>query len=102
MVSGYAGTRKSQALVAYPRSLDDCLELIEYSKNCNMNVCPRGGGFSWGDMILNNGHILVDLSEMRSILNIYTDNQQIVVQSGVQFGDIFQKILPPCTPARIQ
>ena len=94
MVSGYAGTRMSQALVAHPKSLDDCIELIEYSKNCNMTVCPRGGGFSWGDMILNNGHILVDLSGMRSILNINTDNQQIVVQSGVQFGDIFPKILP--------
>lgn len=94
MVNAYAETRNTQALVAYPTSLDDCLEIIEYSKNNSMNICPKGGGFSWGDMILNNGHIIADMSKMRKIVEFKAEAEQITVQSGVQLGDIFQKIIP--------
>ena len=59
-----------------------------------MSICSRGGGFTWGDMILNNGHIIVDMSKMRRILNFEIIPGQITVQSGVQFGDIFKMILP--------
>ena len=52
LVSSYAETRKTQALVARPSSIDECLELIEFSKKCNMSICSRGGGFTWGSIYL--------------------------------------------------
>jgi decaprenylphospho-beta-D-ribofuranose 2-oxidase len=94
MVSSYAETRNTQALVAYPTSIDECSELIEFSKKCDMTVCPRGGGFTWGDMILNNGHIIIDFSMMKQILNFELESGKINVQPGVQFVDVFRKILP--------
>ena len=93
-VNSYAQTKQTQALVACPSSIEERMELIEFSKKHDMTICPRGGGYTWSDMILNNGHILLDLMSMNEIINFDQESGQIVVQPGVRFGDIFRRVLP--------
>ena len=59
-VQGYTETQFSRSLVIYPRNIDDCHELLEKSIKRGYMICCRGGGFTYGDMILNENQIILD------------------------------------------
>ena len=88
-VHGWAETQKERALVAYPVTVDECISVIEFSKKEGMTICPRGGGYTFGDMILNCDQVILDLSRMNKILNWDKESGIIVVQPGVRFSNIF-------------
>jgi len=89
-VQAYAETRKTRSLVACPASIEECIELLMFSKNQGLSICPRGGGFTLGDMILNDGQVILNLSRMNKILRWDEKTGQMIVEPGVQFMDIFQ------------
>ena len=91
---GYAETRETKSLVAYPTSIEECLELIEVCKKNGLSICPRGNGYTYGDMILNDGQVILDLSHMDRILSWNEDQGVIIVQPGARFSDIFSTVLP--------
>lgn len=95
-VRAYAETKMTQSLVGYPVSTIQCIELLELAASRGMKVCPVGGGNTWGDMILNNGHIVLNTSKMNKILRFDRETGDIVVQPGVSFGEIFEVGLPNC------
>lgn len=94
VVRGYAETRETKSLVAYPTAIEECLELIEVCKKKGLSICPRGNGYTYGDMILNDGQVILDLSHMDHILSWNEDQGVIIVQPGARFSDIFSKVLP--------
>ena len=88
-VSGYSETKKSEALVAHPESIENCISIIKYCVEHQVSICPRGGGFTYYDMILNDNNLILDVTKMNKILNWSIDSGQITVQPGVTFADIF-------------
>ena len=88
-VSGYSETKKSKALVANPESIENCISIIKYSIKHHVSICPRGGGFTYYDMILNDDNLILDVTKMNKILDWSRDSGQITVQPGVTFADIF-------------
>ena len=89
-LQGYSETRQSEALVAYPKSAQECQDVLDFSKKNSLTICPRAGGFSYGDMILNEDHIVINLSRMNKVKKWDADTGLIVVEPGACFADLFK------------
>jgi len=90
---GYAETHSSNSLVIKPSSIEECREIINYCNREDIKICFRGGGFSYGDMILNTNELILDMSSMNNILVWDSDSGQISVEPGVSFASIFKTSL---------
>lgn len=93
-VRGFAETRTTRSLVASAALVEDCQAVIEFSRSNGLSICSRGAGYTYGDMILNDGHIVLDLSRMNKILHWDEQTGQVVVQPSVRFAEIFRIALP--------
>jgi decaprenylphospho-beta-D-ribofuranose 2-oxidase len=87
---GYAETRSSKSLVIKPSSLEECKEIINYCSQENIKICCRGGGFSYGDMILNTDELILDISSMSNILSWNPEKGEMSLEPGVSFASIFK------------
>jgi decaprenylphospho-beta-D-ribofuranose 2-oxidase len=92
-VTAYTESISTHSLSAYPSSLPDCKELISFAKRNGLTICPRGKGYSFADMILNDEHIVSNLIHMNQIIKWDQDTGQIVVEPGVTFTQIMIKTL---------
>lgn len=93
-VRAFAGTRTTTSLVARPRSITECQEVLAQARRDSRTVLPRGSGYTYGDMILNAGHIVLDTNAMCRIRTWDAVRGIIVVEPGVQFRDVFTVALP--------
>jgi decaprenylphospho-beta-D-ribofuranose 2-oxidase len=57
-----------------------------------MTVCARGAGRGYGDLALNDGQVLLDMSGMNRILNFDEANAQITVEAGTRLIDIYRRV----------
>ena len=89
----FSETITTTSLVAYPKTIDDCLKIIDFSKKNGLSICPRGSGYTYGDMILNSGQIILNTSRMNNIIEWNEGTGRIVVEPGVRFSDVLQKTL---------
>jgi len=90
-VTAHAETHSTASLVASPRSVDECRGVIEFAVKRGLNICPRGQGYSYGDMILNDNHIILNLRAMNQILEWSPESGRIVAEPGVTLGDLLFK-----------
>ena len=93
-VTAYTESILTHSLSAYPSSLSDCRELISFAKSNGLTICPRGNGYSFADMILNDDHIVSNLNYMNQIIKWDQNTGEIVVEPGVTFAQIMIKTLP--------
>lgn len=89
----FSETITTSSFVAYPTTIDGCLNIIDFCKKNGLSICPRGGGFTYGDMILNDGHVILNTLRMNDIMKWDANTGQIVVGPGVTFTDIFKRTL---------
>jgi decaprenylphospho-beta-D-ribofuranose 2-oxidase len=92
-VQGYSEAQTVQSLVVYPRSIEDCQLILEQCRQYGYLICCRGGGYTYGDMILNSDQIILDTTQMSQVLQWDTEAGTITVQPGVTFASIFRKSL---------
>jgi decaprenylphospho-beta-D-ribofuranose 2-oxidase len=92
-VSSLVGSRRTQSLVAYPENAADCRETISFCRRNNLSICPRGGGYSYGDIILNDQNVILNMSKLDRILEFDERAGVMVVEPGVRMIDIFKRIL---------
>lgn len=93
-VLGYAETRPSKSMVAYPKNREDLLQVLDYAERNILTVGAKGSGYTYGDMIQNDRHIMLDLSLMNEIKSWDSSSGKIVVEPGVTFAQIFYQCLP--------
>ncbi len=93
-VSSLIGRLQSECLVACPRDMAACKNLLEYCQRNQLSVCPRGGGYSYGDIILNDQNLILDMSKMDRIIDFDEDSGQMIAGPGVRLIDIFRAVLP--------
>ena len=86
-VDSFSSTITSKSYVAKPKNIDDCLELISYSKSNGYTICPKGSGYSYADMILNNKEVLCDLTLMNSLIDWNPDTGVMVIEPGYRLHD---------------
>jgi FAD/FMN-containing dehydrogenase len=88
------GPMHAYSLVARVRNEQECLESIRFARLNGFSICPKGGGYSYGDAILNNDYLLLDTSQMNRIISLDKNSAQAVVEPGVQLIDIQKRALP--------
>lgn len=91
-MTSLVGSMRTRSLVARPNNIAECREALEYCRQRNMTVCARGAGRGYGDLALNDGFALLDLSGMNRILDFDAANAQIKVEAGTRLIDIYQAV----------
>jgi FAD/FMN-containing dehydrogenase len=92
-VSSLVGSLRTRCLVARPENEAVCRELLTFCKQNRLSVCARGGGFSYGDIILNDRNVLLDTSKMSRIIDFDESRGLVTVEPGVRIIDIFRAVL---------
>jgi decaprenylphospho-beta-D-ribofuranose 2-oxidase len=90
-VAVLVGSGETRSLVAKPDSIDDCRAAVEFCREAGLSLCPRGSGRSYGDAILNDQNVLLDLSNMNRILSFDPDGGTMTVEPGVRLVDMFHE-----------
>ena len=83
-VYAYAHTKSTQSIVVHPISIEDCIQIIDHAQKRNLSICNRGAGYSNFDVILNDGHVILDLSKMNKII-INIINQRPILICSIRF-----------------
>ena len=86
------GSLKTHSLVARPTTVEQCREVLTYCSENGMTVCARGAGRAYGDLALNDGQVLLDMSAMNRILELDEEKKQITVEAGTRLIDIYQEV----------
>jgi FAD/FMN-containing dehydrogenase len=92
-VSSLVGSLQARCLVARPENEAACRETLVFCMQNRLSVCARGGGFSYGDIILNDRNVLLDTSKMSRILDFDESRGLITVEPGVRIIDILRAVL---------
>ena len=83
------GSMRTRSLVARPTSIEQCREALAYCRQQGLTVCARGAGRGYGDLALNDGQALMDMSAMNRILDFDAGAVQITVEAGIRLIDIY-------------
>jgi decaprenylphospho-beta-D-ribofuranose 2-oxidase len=89
-MTSLVGSIRTRSLVARPKTVAQCRETLAYCREHGMTVCVRGAGRGYGDLALNDGHALLDMSEMNRILDFDEERRQITVEAGTRLIDMYQ------------
>ena len=89
-MTSLVGSIRTRSLVSRPKTLDQCRETLDYCRAHDMTVCVRGAGRGYGDLALNDGHALMDMSGMNRILEFDEEKRQITVEAGTRLIDMYQ------------
>ena len=85
----YATVPQMPAAVVLPRSTDDVVAVVNVAARLGFSITPRGSGTGLaGGCIPAPGGVVVAFQNMRSILEIDTDNNVAVVQPGVTLREL--------------
>jgi len=87
---GYAETQSAKSLVVYPKTVEDCQKTLKFCNKEGIQICCRGGGYSYGDMILNSEQVILDTTQMNQILDWDPESGLIRTQPGVSFASVFK------------
>ena len=91
-LSSLVGSIRTRSLVARPTSIEQCREALAYCREQGMTICARGAGRGYGDLALNDGQALMDMSAMNRILDFNEETAQITVEAGIRLIDIYQAV----------
>ena len=91
-LTSLVGSIRTHSLVAHPTTLAQCREVLAYCRQHHITVCARGAGRGYGDIALNDGQALLDMSGMDRILDFNEDSAQITVEAGTRLIDIYQAV----------
>ena len=86
------GSTRTRSLVARPTTVEQCREALEYCRRNGMTICARGAGRGYGDLALNDGQVVLDMSDMTRILDFDETNAQITVEAGTRLIDIYRAV----------
>lgn len=91
-LTSLVGSIRTRSLVARPTTLDQVREALAFFRHNGMSVCARGAGRTYGDLALNDGHALLDMSAMNRILEFDQQSSRITVEAGTRLIDIYKAV----------
>jgi len=91
-LTSLVGSTRTRSLVAHPKTIEQCREALAYCRQHDMTICARGAGRGYGDLALNDGNALLDMSTMNRILEFDEKTMQITVEAGTRLIDIYQAV----------
>ncbi|CAB1077717.1 hypothetical protein D1AOALGA4SA_5500 [Olavius algarvensis Delta 1 endosymbiont] len=91
-MTSLVGSIRTRSLVARPTTIEQCREALDYCRQHAMTICARGAGRGYGDLALNDGNALLDMSTMNRILDFDREKARITVEAGIRLIDIYQEV----------
>ena len=91
-IASLVGSIRTRSLVARPSTIEQCREVLAYCRQHGMTICARGAGRGYGDLALNDGQALLDMSAMNRIIEFDEEAAQITVEAGMRIIDIYQAV----------
>ncbi|MHC4410710.1 MAG: FAD-binding oxidoreductase, partial [Planctomycetota bacterium] len=91
-LTSLVGSIPTYSLVARPTTIKQCREALAYCRQHDMTICARGAGRGYGDLALNDGQALLDMSAMNRIIAFDEEAAQITVEAGMRLIDIYQAV----------
>ncbi len=88
-VSSFVGSHVTNSLVATPENQAQCSAVLGFCRRNKLNICPRGSGRSYGDAILNDRNVLLDMSRMNHIVDFDENLNTVRVEAGTRIVDVF-------------
>jgi glycolate oxidase len=81
-------------VVVKPKNAEELSKIMKKAQKENIPVTPRGGA-SWamGGAVPAFGGIVVDMGSMQEILEIDKENLYVIVESGVNWKSLYDKLL---------
>lgn len=80
--------------VVRPTTAEQVAEAFELARARGWTVVPWGNGRSYGDAALNDGHLTLDLRDMRQITDFNAETGLVTLQPGLTLGELWQHALP--------
>jgi FAD/FMN-containing dehydrogenase len=78
---------KRPAMIAMCTSVDDIVKCVKFARNNKMLVSIKGGGHSVAGKAVCNDGLMINLSEMKSVV-VDSVGKTVTVQSGATIGDL--------------
>jgi decaprenylphospho-beta-D-ribofuranose 2-oxidase len=91
-LTSLVGSMRTRSLVAQPTTIEQCRQVLDFCRQNNMTVCARGAGRGYGDLALNDGQVLLDMSRMNRILEFDEVKAQVKVEAGARLIDIYRTV----------
>ena len=101
VLTGYGGGKQRLSHVAQVHSVEECRLAIETCRSDGKTLSLVGANCSFGDQVLNEGGVVLDLTPMNAIEWWNPLTGRICVQAGVRIADILRITLLDgwCLPA---
>ncbi len=78
-----------------PKAAADISPVLQYCNQNNIPVIPRGAGTGQcGGSVAHGGGLVIDMSALNRILEVDTDNLQVIIEPGVVHADLNQHLAP--------
>lgn len=93
--SNFIPTKKDELpyAVVYPKSIEDVSKIVKICHDYSIPVIPYSGGTSIeGHFIPTRRGISIDVSQMDKILEIHSDDLDVVVQPGVEWTHLNEQL----------
>lgn len=102
-VTSWGGASSGMGFVYRPSTVDGIRDVFELARQSGRSVGLRGSGNSYGDAILNDENITLDLRRMSRILAWDPTKGRIRVEPGVSIEQLWQYVIedgwwPPVVP----
>ncbi|WEU39933.1 MAG: FAD-binding protein [Candidatus Odinarchaeum yellowstonii] len=82
-------------IVIFPTTTQQVSDIMKYASANRIPVVPRGAGSSLsGGPVAIKGGIILDFTKMNKILNVDTDNFEVLVEPGVVYKTLEKKLKP--------
>ena len=91
-LTSLVGSIRTRSLVSRPTTIEQCRETLTYCRQYGMTICARGAGRGYGDLALNDGQALLDMSAMNRVVEFDGEAAQITVEAGIRIIDIYQAV----------
>ncbi len=84
---------KNPTAVVFPSSTEEVQKIILFAHENNINIIPRGAGTGeTGGCIAIEGGIVLDLCRFNEIVEIDTENMQVVIRPGIIHAELNQAL----------
>jgi len=87
-------TKSVNTVSISPQNLTELQECLEIAKKQNLKIAIKAGGNSYSDVFLTSNHLIIDISNLDSILSFDSENGFVVVEPGVRIGNLLKMIMP--------
>lgn len=91
-LTSLVGSTRTRSLVARPTTIEQCRQTLSHCRENRLTVCVRGAGRGYGDVALNDGQVVLDMSAMNRILEFDEAASLITVEGGARLIDIYRAV----------